>query len=445
MSVGTEQQAPAAAGPSRAAFDQLDTLVQVTTIRSWIYLSVLFSIGVGAVVFAFLYQVPTKVNGDGILLIERDRLLLVRARATGRLAALAVRLGDRVEPDQVVGRVAQEELEDLIRQDGARLADLRRQDAELFRFEEAERASKDAAIARVEQTVVRARADSREKLGIADRVVEGANRLRKEKYLGDLELLESREKLYDVHDALNKAESRLADLELDRVTARNARERARLERRLKIDELELKLRLNREKLDRTSRVVSPAGGRVAQVLSAIGGLLHEGAPVVLLHAPKSEPGADDAGLNYDTIVFVSAGEGKRINLGNPVQIVPATVKREEHGYIRGRVVSIAELPATKLAMEAALEHPELVDAFLKRYAPGVVLRVQVKLEEDPAAALDRQRGRSDRVNPFRWSSWSGPAQPLKTGTICQASIIVERRPLIRLILPWTRRLVGADY
>ena len=117
-----------------------------------------------------------------------------------------------------------------------------------------------------------------------------------------------------------------------------------------------------------------------------------------------------------------------------MEVVPATVKREEHGFIRGRVVAIAELPATKLAMEAALEHPELVDAFLKRYAPGVVLRVQIKLDEQAGRRATAGGGGSARQNPFRWSSSSGPTQPLKTGTMCQAAIVVEP-PLIRLILP----------
>ncbi len=124
-----------------------------------------------------------------------------------------------------------------------------------------------------------------------------------------------------------------------------------------------------------------------------GGLVHEGSPVVLLHAPRAGRGADDSGPAYDAIVFVSAGEGKKIEVDHPVEVVPATVKREEHGFIRGQVVAIAELPATKLAMEAALEHPELVEAFLKRYAPGVVLRVQIKLEE-PAS---RDGGRASAV------------------------------------------------
>ena len=84
---------------------------------------------------------------------------------------------------------------------------------------------------------------------------------------------------------------------------------------------------------------------------------------MLLHSPKSELGTDDAGKAYDSIVFVPAGEGKKINPNDLVEVSPTTVKREEHGYIRGHVVAVSELPATKLAMESALQHPELVETF----------------------------------------------------------------------------------
>jgi HlyD family secretion protein len=445
MDNATRQATLSATGPSRMAFDQLDTLVRVTSVQGWIYLAVLFAVGAGSIAFAILYQVPTKVNGEGILLTERDTLVRVRAKATGRLDELWAHLGDEVDADQVIGRIAQEELKDQIRQSEAKLADLRRQDDELTRFEDAERGSKEAAISKVRESIDKARIDGLDKLRIARRVVDGADRLRADKHLRDLELLEAREKFYDIRDELNKGQTRRAELDLDSVTAENARERARLERRLKIDELALKLRVDRSKLDRTSPVVSPARGQVAQVLSVPGSMVHEGTPVVLLHAPKEQSGADDTGPAYDAIVFVQAGEGKRIGVKDPVEIVPATVKREEHGFIRGRVVAIAELPATRQAMEAALEHPELVDAFLKRYAPGVVLRAQIKLDpgDDPAMGK-RDPGRPGQGNPFKWSSSSGPDQPLKTGTICQAAIIVESRPLYRLILPFAKKSVGAD-
>jgi HlyD family secretion protein len=445
MDNATRQATLSATGPSRMAFDQLDTLVRVTSVHGWIYLTVLFAVGAGSIVFAILYHVPTKVNGEGILLTERDTLVRVRAKATGRLDELRAHPGDEIDAGQEIGRIAQEELQDQIRQAEAKLADLRRQDEELTLFEVEERKSKETAISRVREAVLKAQVDGQDKYRIAGRVVEGANRLRADKYLSDLEFLESREKFYDIRDNLNKGQTRLAELELDSVTAENARKRARLERRLRIDELSTKLRLDRAKLDRNSPVVSPARGQVAQVLSVPGGMVQEGAPVVLLHAPKEQWGADDAGSAYDAIVFVLAGEGKRIGVMDPVEVVPATVKREEHGFIRGRVVAIAELPATRQAMEAALEHPELVDAFLKRYAPGVVLRAQIKLEpgDDPAMGKRGPR-RSGKGNRFKWSSSSGPDQPLKTGTICQAAIIVERRPLYRLILPFAKKAVGAD-
>ena len=366
MSTVSERATVSGASPTWTAFDQLDTLVRVTTVQGWIYLSVLFAVGVGSIAFAFLYQVPTKVNGEGLLLIERDALVRVRASATGRLAALGPRLGDWVNAGDVIGRIAQEELEDRIQETKEKLADMGRQDRELTQFEHTERESKPAAMARVRETVLNAHRDGLDKLKIADRVVEGANRLRFDKHLGDLELLESREKLYDVRDALNKGESRLADLELEGVTAEYARKRAQLERKLKIGELETRLRLDRDKLERTARIVSPVRGQVAQVLTTMGGLVQEGAPVVLLHSPRSGQGADEPGLPYDAIVFVSAGDGKKVEAGHPVEVVPSTVKREEYGFIRGRVVAIAELPATKLAMEAALEHPgtRAVDAAL---------------------------------------------------------------------------------
>ncbi len=125
-------------------------------------------------------------------------------------------------------------------------------------------------------------------------------------------------------------------------------------------------------------------------------------------APRASRGTDDDAGPYESIIFVPAGEGKKIDLGDPVEVSPATVKREEHGFIRGRVVAIWEMPATKLAMEAALEHPELAEAFLKRYAPGVLLRVHVKLDERGDSSTAGPSGsRSNRGNRFRWSSSSG--------------------------------------
>ena len=163
---------------SRHAFDQLDTLVRVTTVQAWVYLSTLFAVGAAAIALAVLYKVPTKVNGEGILLIDQDRLAQVRARATGRLVSLGVKLGDPVCPDQVIGRIAQDDLKDAIEEAKARLENLRGQDRELTQFEELERERKDEAMDRLKQAVVNAQEDSREKMKIAQRLAKSADKLR---------------------------------------------------------------------------------------------------------------------------------------------------------------------------------------------------------------------------------------------------------------------------
>ena len=79
MSEGTKLAVGSPVEGARNSFDQLDRLVRVTTIQGWVYLATLFAVCIGAVAFALLYEVPTKVNGEGILLIDRDALSRVRA------------------------------------------------------------------------------------------------------------------------------------------------------------------------------------------------------------------------------------------------------------------------------------------------------------------------------------------------------------------------------
>ncbi len=446
MSVGSVPAAGPTTSAPNAGFERLDTLVRVTTIQSWIYLATIFAVGLAAAAFSVFYQVPTKVLGEGILLIKHDAISQVRAQATGRLVRLRVKLGDPVAPNQAIGEISQDDLKDAIAEEESKVLDLKAEDVALTQFELLEKDTHTRAMDRVKQATSAEQKSSRDKLKIAERLVEGADRLRLKFFSSDFELLASREKLFDIRDDLNKSDTKLAELELEATKAENVRSRAQLDRRLKIKQLEWKLAIEREKMTRTSQVVSRFSGRVAQVLSARDELVHEGAPVVLLHSPKAEVGTDDEEeLPYDSIVFVPAGDGKKIDVKDRVEVSPTTVKREEYGFIRGRVVAVSELPATRLAMESALQHPELVDTFLKRYSPGVLLRVHVKLDE--AETTDQggaDQSGSDGTNHFEWSSASGRTRPLKTGTMCQAAIVVEQRPLISLVLPWTKRIVGAD-
>jgi HlyD family secretion protein len=425
------------------ALEQLDTLVRVTTVHAWIALGTLLLLCAGAAVFAFLYPVPKKVVGEGILLIKHDRLTQIRALGTGRIEQLNVALGDEVHPGIEIGRVSQADLRDTIRETESRIAELEKENELICQFEENEKKTQEQAIARLKDSVRQTIENAQEGLGVALQIVDGSHRLRLISHLSNLDYLKDLQQKYTIQNDLYSGRTKLAEVDLTWLTSENQRHRAKLQRRLEIRRLQTKLDLDQHKLERTSRIVSHAQGTVTQILTAVDQFVQDGAPVVLLSSPKgTQPGTDDVEMAYDSIVFVPAGEGKKINPGHRVEVMPATVKREEHGFIRGKVVAVSELPATRMAMEAALQHADLVDTFLKRYAPGVLLRVHVKLDPDqqPRANLDLVAG--EELNGFDWSSSSGRKQPLKTGTMCEAAIVVERQRLITLVIPWLKHALG---
>ncbi len=153
MSLVTVSTPSSPPNPARVSLDQLDTLVRVTTVHGWVYLGTLFAVCAAAVAFAVLYQVPTKVNGEGILLIDRDTLSQVRARATGRLISLRVKLGDPVAPGEQIGEISQNELEDAIHEAESKLKDVEREDQELTRHEQKERETQTESIERVRRAI----------------------------------------------------------------------------------------------------------------------------------------------------------------------------------------------------------------------------------------------------------------------------------------------------
>lgn len=427
-----------------ATLEQLDTLVRVTTVHAWISLATLFALCLAAVVFAIFYRVPKKVVGDGILLIKHDRLSQIRALGTGRIERLNVALGDEVHPGTEIGRVLQADLQDTIAETRARISELQKEDVLLTEFEGNEKKTQVEAIARLKESITRTIDNAKEGLNVALEILAGSQRLRLISQLSKLDYLKDLQQKYTIQNDLNNGLTKLREVDLTWLTSENQRRRARLQRQLEISRLLTKLKLEEEKLRRTSRIESHAHGTVTQILTAVDQFVQEGAPVVLLSSPKeTQAGTDDVDTAYDSIVFVPAGEGKRIDKGNSVEVMPATVKREEHGFIKGTVIAVSELPATRMAMEAALQHPDLVDTFLKRYAPGVLLRVHVKLQRDPPTP-ESGNVLGQKLNGFLWSSSSGARQPLKTGTMCEAAIVVKEQPLITLLLPWLKKSLGAE-
>jgi len=130
------------------------------------------------------------------------------------------------------------------------------------------------------------------------------------------------------------------------------------------------------------------------------------------------------------ILYVAPEDGKKIRLGMQAQIDPATVKREEYGFMTGRVRQVSEIPSTPEGMMRILKNAQLVETLSGDNAP---FEVMVDLDPDPSTP-----------SGFQWSSSTGPDTSINTGTLASGSMIVRKVRLISLVIPALENLFESE-
>ncbi len=421
------------------AFEQLNVAVRVVPLRNWFFLAAaLLTLGAfGA--FAFWYQVPLKLDGRGILLakhaVDSESLLQVTAPAAGRLRKVTVTVGSVVHVGEVLAEIDQKELGDEVDSTTAELARLREEDARMTQLDEEEARSKAEAENQLERALLRTQELDRSRLATHRRIVAGDETLKARRMMSDTDALKSQAAADEVESSIAAAETRRHEVAYERVRDETTRRRASLLRKLAVRQAQTRLGLLRARFERDTRIISPYNGKVVDVSITAHAPVQMGAIAALLSPVDTEPGALEA------IIFVPAGLGKKIRVGADVEVAPDTVRRQEHGFIRAKIRSISEMPCTDQSMLAELKNPSLVSSFLEIYRGQVLLTIHGALRE---ANLARADGSRIPLNRLEWSSSSGAYQPLSGGTLCSASIVVERRPLITLAMPWLKGLVGLD-
>jgi hypothetical protein len=108
--------------------------------------------------------------------------------------------------------------------------------------------------------------------------------------------------------------------------------------------------------------------------------------------------------------------------------VPSSARLQRDGFIEGKVISVAELPATPESMQRILKNSALVETLTSSGPPYEVL---VRLATDPASP-----------SGFKWSTGRGTATSPDGGTIVDAKFVVDRIPLLALVVPRVETVLG---
>lgn len=168
-------------------------------------------------------------------------------------------------------------------------------------------------------------------------------------------------------------------------------------------------------------IVSPYAGRVVSLQAYPGQYLGAGAPVLTV-VPTDEP--------VQAMLYLPVDIGKKVKVGQEVQIVPTTASVDEYGYMIGHVSFVATLPSTPESMQAVLQNEFLVQEFADG---GPVLRVEADLVPAP-----------QNPSGYAWSASNGPNGRISTGTTCTARIVLSRNPPITYAFPALKRFFGGS-
>ncbi len=421
MSVTTD---PAASRKTvfRRSPDKLDRPLRVSTSIAGLAFAVLLLCIVAATAWSFVSTAPIKVEAQGILL-SRLGVLDVSANAAGRVTDLKVLVGDHVTSGQAVAEISQPELGETLQSKIMELASRRaeQQQLRLLTARTGEAADRQRAMRR--QAIDVRVASLTQRLATTREIEANTASLFASGVTTRMRLLDTTNDRSRSENDLNDARSQLLSLqaEIEEQHARDDREA--LKAQIAVDDAERAIAVVRASLARADVVTAPTGGTVVEINVNGGEQVQPG--VALLRMLPGESEAKD----LQAIVYVSGGGGKRVQPGMEVQVVPATARQQRDGFIEGRVVAVAELPASRESILRVLKNAAFVDQLTRAGPP---YQVMISLATDP-----------DAPSGFRWSTGTGPATPIQIGTQVSAKIVVDRVPVIGLIVPRAETLIRA--
>ena len=402
--------------------EHLDTLMHVITPNAWLALAPLLGLIVLALFWGWFGSIPTKVAGKCIL-INPTGLADIASNSSGRITAVTVRVGDVVKAGQQVALVAQPELLDRIEKAEQRLHELQIQGRVV-------RAFSAQGVALGGEALLQQRRNLESRLSVVQQQAQVAferektqSQLLEQGLITRQTLLQTQQEranlLLDAESLRNQVkELSIKKLEGDKLS-RN--EVATIENQISEAQRSLDSMLESKKL--TTSLASPFEGRVVEIKAGVGTLVAQGSSVINVELTA------DNGNQLQAMVYVNAAQGKRVAPRMEAQIVPTTIKREEHGFLRAVVDHVAEYPATTQSMMLLLQNENLVRD-LAGTTPPIAIRAELR--------------RADNFSGYQWSSAAGAPVKIASGTLCDAEIVVRTQRPLSLVIPILRQSLGVD-
>lgn len=398
--------------------EQLDQLLQVTDAKGWLALVALATLLAAALGWGVFGSIPTQAAGAGIL-IRRGGVSDLVSAGSGQVAEVRVRVGDTLAKGQVVAEIRQEALLRQIKDTRAKLVAQRATYQDVLRSAAEQKRLQVRDLVQQRANLEQSIAALAKNVALLEERVAAEEKLLADGLITKQAVLTTRQTLNAARDQLAGQRLEANGLELKRLESEQQLDQQLEARRTTIQDLEIQLREATAKLSEDVAVVSPYAGRVLELMVDRGDVVNPGTPILSVEVQSEELMA---------VLYVPASAGKQVQPGMAARISPSTVKKEEYGYMIGRVTWVAAFPSTSRGMVRLLGNEALVTKLMQEGPP---IQVDVALARDARTSTG-----------YRWSSSTGPPLKISSGTLADGSVVVRADRPVALLLPTLREKLG---
>ena len=397
--------------------DPVDEPMAVTGSAAWIQLGALAALVLGALAWSALTDVPLKVKAKGVLLNEKG-LFEVASATRGRILEMDVKPGDVVRQGDVLAVLDEPELASQLEIRRAQLEEARSHERALTGFNgELGKAQGAAVASRIDADRERLRLLEDREHALSDRG-RSLGRLAATGYVSKELVLRNEAELSGVREQLAAVRSDVIGAGAEGKVQTVQRQRDLATTRSDIARLQAELTELERKAARDRELRSPYSGRVTEVTQGGGEFVEAGAPLISLARSIWLDEHHEGELR--AIAFVPSEQGKDIRRGMRVDLAPAGVKSNEYGFIVGKVIDVADVPASTGGMMGVLKNDQVVRQLSQQ---GPMFKVVVQLES--AATF----------SGYRWTSSNGPKSHVDSGTPVEAQFVTRNQRLLGLVIP----------
>lgn len=400
--------------------EQLDQLLRISSPAVRLGLAAMAGLFACALIWGFYGSLPTKVSGQGILL-RSSGVFTVTAQSAGEVKNLYFVKGGTVSRGQTLAQIAQPVLTDKVKGAQSILSGLQ----EKYRLTKTF-GGEDTRLNLETLTQKKSQLDAdianlRGQTGWYTDRIKAMTPYVDQGTISRMQLFEFQRDLATAQEHLSQKESERKGLESQILELKNKIEQQLLDLQNQITTAQDNLLAAMNNLDTNTEVVSPYNGRVVEAGVNVGSIVGSGSPIATLERAEGD-------VTYlEAILYFSPDQGQRVQEGMVVQVSPDTAKQERYGSMLALVTKVTAYPSSQAEMTRVLQNPELVRQLA---AKGVMVGIRCVLVPDYAT-----------VSGYKWSSSTGPDFVIEPGTLCSASVIVERQRPISLLIPLFNKYV----